>query len=106
MEEYWHIGETPIRLAKSTSRMRSLLNRCGMGQLSRFLNEEWRTRRGSTADFSGPPPRMSPFKPPYPETPCGQAAAAATMPTPWRRQALTDSRADAAATASVRERTQ
>src|SRR5579871_884757 len=33
-EEYWHIGETPIRLAKSTSRIRSLLNKCGMGQES------------------------------------------------------------------------
>src|ERR1700722_9530538 len=34
-DEYWHIGETTMRLAKSTSRMRSLLNRCGMDQWSR-----------------------------------------------------------------------
>src|SRR6202050_949742 len=46
-DEYWHIGETTMRLAKSTSRMRSLLNRCGMDQWSRSRMEGERQLLGS-----------------------------------------------------------
>src|SRR5208283_1358362 len=34
-EEYWHIGETPIRLGSAMSRSGNSLNKCGMGGHSR-----------------------------------------------------------------------
>src|SRR5688572_715097 len=39
-EEYWHIGETPMRLWKVMSRRRSSSNRWGMGQSSR-VSQPW-----------------------------------------------------------------